>query len=89
MFNDQWVSADVIVGGPPCQPFSVVGHQNGDRDDRDGFPAYLGAVERYRPRLALFENVRGMLYQNKDYFDTIVRSLESLGYGVQPRGNAR
>ena len=75
--------AQVIIGGPPCQPFSVNGHQNGIRDDRDGFPAYLSAVERYRPRVAVFENVRGMLYKNQTYFDAIVGQLEALGYVVE------
>src|SRR5579885_396992 len=75
--------ADVIIGGPPCQPFSVNGHQNGNNDERDGFPAFLWAVERYRPRLALFENVRGMLYQNRPYFDRIVERLEALGFKVE------
>jgi DNA (cytosine-5)-methyltransferase 1 len=74
---------DIIIGGPPCQPFSVNGHQHGNRDDRNGFPAYLGAVERYRPRVAAFENVRGMLYQNQAYFNGVVESLERLGYNVQ------
>jgi DNA (cytosine-5)-methyltransferase 1 len=74
--------ADVLIGGPPCQPFSVNGHQNGDQDERDGFPAYLSAVERYRPRVAVSENVRGMLYQNKAYFEAIVEQLEGLGYRV-------
>ena len=75
--------AKVIVGGPPCQPFSINGHQNGNLDDRDGFPAYLSAVERYRPRVAVFENVRGMLYKNRGYFDTIAERLEALGYVVE------
>jgi DNA (cytosine-5)-methyltransferase 1 len=75
--------ARVIVGGPPCQPFSVNGHQKGKQDDRDGFPAYLSAVERYRPEIAVFENVRGMLYQNRTYFDGIAEKLEGLGYKVQ------
>lgn len=74
---------DILIGGPPCQPFSVNGHQHGNRDDRNGFPAYLSAVERYRPRVAVFENVRGMLYQNRPYFDGVVESLEALGYKVQ------
>lgn len=75
-------AADVIIGGPPCQPFSVNGHQAGQKDVRDGFPAYLSAVKRLRPRVALFENVRGMLYQNRDYFARIVGELEALGYRV-------
>lgn len=75
--------AEVIIGGPPCQPFSVNGHQSGHRDDRDGFPAFLSAVHRYQPRVVLFENVRGMMYQNKSYFEAIVEKLEVFGYKVQ------
>lgn len=74
--------ADVIIGGPPCQPFSVIGHQNGNQDDRDGFPAFLWAVERYQPKIALFENVRGMLFQNRAYFEEIVEQLKDLAYEV-------
>ncbi len=77
------IGAEVIIGGPPCQPFSVNGNQKGKKDNRDGFPAYLSAVERYRPQIAIFENVRGMLYQNREYFDGIVEALEELGYKVQ------
>ena len=40
-------AADVIVGGPPCQPFSVNGHQKGLNDSRDGFPTFLSAVKKY------------------------------------------
>lgn len=77
--------ADVIIGGPPCQPFSVGGYQRGRSDTRDGFPAFLSAVERVRPRLALFENVRGMLYRNKSYLARITARLKDLGYIVDYR----
>jgi DNA (cytosine-5)-methyltransferase 1 len=75
--------ADVVIGGPPCQPFSVVGNQRGKKDRRDGFPAFLSAVERYQPELAMFENVRGMLYRNLHYFEHIVEQLKQLGYLVE------
>jgi len=75
--------ADVIIGGPPCQPFSVGGLQEGLRDDRNGFPAFISAVERYSPRIFVFENVRGMLYRNKAYFDQILEQLVALGYRVE------
>ncbi|HEY9853395.1 MAG TPA: DNA cytosine methyltransferase [Leptolyngbyaceae cyanobacterium] len=75
--------ADVIIGGPPCQPFSVGGHQLGLKDSRDGFPTFISAVKRYRPKIALFENVRGMLYRNKAYFEEIVFALQSLDYIVE------
>lgn len=75
--------ATVIIGGPPCQPFSVSGHQLGLKDSRDGFPTFLAAVERYRPQLALFENVRGMLFRNHKYFAEIVLALKELDYIVE------
>jgi DNA (cytosine-5)-methyltransferase 1 len=80
----EWVEKpDVIVGGPPCQPFSVGGHQQGLKDSRDGFPIFLSAVECCRPQLALFENVRGMLYRNKGYFEEILTALRDLKYIVE------
>ncbi|MGC9528518.1 MAG: DNA cytosine methyltransferase [Limnospira sp.] len=75
--------ADIIIGGPPCQPFSVGGLQSGPRDSRDGFPIFLDAIERYQPQIALFENVRGMLYKNRQYLEKIVGELEILNYRVE------
>ena len=72
-----------VIGGPPCQPFSVEGLQNGHRDDRDGFPAFLAAVRQCEPRLALFENVRGMMYRNQQYLREIEIELKQLGYAVE------
>ena len=75
-------SPDVIIGGPPCQPFSVNGLQSGQDDSRNGFPAFLSIVQRYPPKIVIFENVRGMLYKNRAYFDSVLDSLENLGYSV-------
>lgn len=75
-------ACDILIGGPPCQPFSVGGLQLGLQDSRDGFPAFIGAVKRLRPRLFLFENVRGMLYSNRRYFDEIIAALANLGYTI-------
>jgi DNA (cytosine-5)-methyltransferase 1 len=75
--------ASVIIGAPPCQPFSVGGYQSGLRDSRDGFPIFLDAIKSYKPDLALFENVRGLLYRNKLYFEEIVSILRELGYIVE------
>jgi site-specific DNA-cytosine methylase len=77
--------ADVVIGGPPCQPFSQIGYQRGRHDDRDGFPIFLDAVRRIRPRIAIIENVRGLLFRNKDYLRNVARELERFGYGVDCR----
>lgn len=77
--------AEVVIGGPPCQPFSQFGYQRGSRDRRDGFPIFLDAVARFRPRVALVENVRGLLFRNRDYLDKVVLDLGRLGYSVEAR----
>lgn len=76
-------SATVLIGGPPCQPFSVGGNQKGLLDSRDGFPIFISAVKRLLPEIWLFENVRGLLYKNKWYLDEIVQALQDLGYIVE------
>ena len=78
-------NADIIIGGPPCQPFSQFGYQRGKRDRRNGFPVFLDAVERIRPKIAIIENVRGVLYRNKDYLRSVVRDLERFGYTVETK----
>jgi DNA (cytosine-5)-methyltransferase 1 len=76
----EYPHADIVIGGPPCQPFSVGGKQKGIEDARDGFPIFIDAVKKLRPRIFMFENVRGLLYTNKWYFDLILNELRKLGY---------
>jgi DNA (cytosine-5)-methyltransferase 1 len=80
--NTIYPDADVIIGGPPCQPFSVGGAQSGLKDSRDGFPAFISAIASVQPKLWMFENVRGMLYKNRHYLGEVINSLEDLGYQV-------
>jgi len=72
--------ADIVIGGPPCQPFSVGGKQLGLKDSRDGFPIFISAVRQLNPEVFMFENVRGMLYKNKWYLKEVINELEDLGY---------
>jgi DNA (cytosine-5)-methyltransferase 1 len=74
--------ARVLIGGPPCQPFSVGGRQLGLEDARDGFPVFISAVESLRPEIWLFENVRGLFYRSRPYLDEVVSALGRLGYEV-------
>ena len=78
-------AAPVVIAGPPCQPFSVGGNQNGLRDVRDGFPSCVAAISNLRPEIFLLENVRGLLYRSKGYLEETVGSLRSLGYIVEVR----
>lgn len=80
--DSQYPEADIVIGGPPCQPFSVGGKQLGLKDSRDGFPIFLSAIRQLNPEVLLFENVRGMLYKNKWYLREVIEELESLGYYI-------
>ena len=75
--------AQIVIGGPPCQPFSVGGLQKGIKDARDGFPSFISAVEQCNPDIWMFENVRGLMYKNKNYLDSIILELEKLDYTIE------
>lgn len=81
----EYPKAEIVIGGPPCQPFSVGGNQKGIKDARDGFPIFIDAVKKLNPKVFLFENVRGLLYTNKWYFELIIEELRSLGYIIDYR----
>ncbi len=50
---------DLLVGGPPCQPWSSGGKRLGPDDPRDGWPAFLRALREIRPQAFIAENVAG------------------------------
>jgi DNA (cytosine-5)-methyltransferase 1 len=81
--GEEYPSAQIVIGGPPCQPFSVGGKQLGLKDSRDGFPVFVEAIENVDPDIWIFENVRGLLYRNKLYFEEILTKLKELNYVVE------
>ena len=74
---------DILVGGTPCQSFSVAGKRGGTADERGALMyAYLGIVETYRPCWVIWENVPGVLSSNSGYdFASFLAGLEECGYG--------
>ena len=74
---------DLLVGGTPCQSFSVAGKRGGTNDERGALMyAYLGIVEKYKPRWVLWENVPGVLSSGKGLdFASFLGGLEQCGYG--------
>ena len=67
---------DVVAGGPPCQPFSLGGKHQAERDQRDMFPYAIQAIRELQPKAFIFENVKGLLRQSfADYFEYIVLRL--------------
>jgi DNA (cytosine-5)-methyltransferase 1 len=74
---------DVLVGGTPCQSFSVAGLRKGLHDPRGNLMlTYLAIANRYRPKWLVWENVPGVLSSNggRD-FAALLRGLDELGYG--------
>lgn len=74
---------DVIIGGPPCQGFSVAGKRNTE-DPRNLLPyEYIRFVKEIRPKAFVLENVKGMLSMNNgETFTDIVNNLKELDYNV-------
>jgi DNA (cytosine-5)-methyltransferase 1 len=73
----------ILIGGPPCQPFSVGGKQKGLTDKRNGFPIVMNAIQQSNPDLILIENVRGLFYKNKWYLDEVISQIRQLDYLVE------
>jgi DNA (cytosine-5)-methyltransferase 1 len=74
---------DVLVGGTPCQSFSIAGLRKGLEDPRGNLMlTFLGIADRYKPKWVVWENVPGVLSSNggRD-FGTFLAALGELGYG--------
>ena len=77
--------ADIIVGGFPCQSFSVMGHQRGFKDPRGNLFFEIARIAaEVKPKVILLENVKNLIYHDKGRtFITIFHTLAGLGYEVK------
>ena len=84
-FGLQVGELDLLSGGAPCQSFSYAGKRLGLEDARGTlFYHYALFLKKLRPKVFLFENVRGLLSHNKGQtYRTIVDVFEEVGYDVQ------
>jgi len=78
---------NLLVGGTPCQSFSIAGLRKGLEDPRGNIMlVYLGIIESRRPRWIVWENVPGVLSSNRGRdFGTFLAALGELGYGFAYR----
>ena len=78
-------SVDVICGGFPCQAFSIAGNRRGFEDTRGTlFFEICRFASVLRPKYLFLENVRGLLnHDGGATFETIIRTLDELGYDVE------
>lgn len=77
---------DIIVGGVPCQAWSVAGKMKGFEDPRGKlWQDAIRVVDLNQPKAFIFENVKGLADpRNKANLDLIVENLESVGYDLVP-----
>lgn len=82
----EWPDADfsLLVGGTPCQSFSIAGLRGGLADPRGNLAlVYLAIADRCRPRWLVWENLPGVLSSNggRDY-GALIGAMVQLGYGA-------
>lgn len=81
---------DVIIGGPPCQAYSIAGRirdKDGMKNDYRNylFESYLKVVNRYNPKFFIFENVPGILTASPEgtpIIERIKKSFKECGYSI-------
>ena len=87
--HGQWpdtLRPDLIVGGTPCQAFSVAGLRKGLADPRGNLTlTFLSILAQYRPKWMAWENVPGVLSDSTGAFGALLGGLAKLGYGFAYR----
>ena len=90
--NPNWNNqVDIIIGGPPCQAYSLVGRAVKEdkmvNDPRNYlYLMYCRFLQRYNPRMFVFENVPGLLTANRgQHFRNLKKYMRRVGYEVEAR----
>ncbi len=80
-------SADVVIGGFPCQDFSLAGKRKGLTVQRGNlYLSMARVIELLKPKVFLAENVKGLIsWENGLAINTIIKSFEEIGYKVEYR----
>lgn len=82
-WSDYVGSVDLIVGGSPCQSFSISGKREGLKGESGLMFEYIRAVREIRPRWFIWENVPGALSSEKgDAFRQLLSEMDECGYGL-------
>lgn len=75
---------DLLLGGPPCQPFSSSGDKRGILDPRDAVPVFLGLLEANRPTAFVMEEVATLARgKHAEYLRYVLFRMRAAGYAVE------
>lgn len=83
-------TVDVIIGGPPCQAYSLIGRARDPESMRNDprnnlYIHYLRFIEEFKPEVFVFENVPGLISaRNGEIFSDFQKRIKSLGYYTPP-----
>lgn len=88
---------DVIIGGPPCQAYSLAGRAQDPNSMKDDYRNYLfesfvKVVDRYKPKVFVFENVPGILSAkpgDKLVIERIYEAFDNIGYEIRKPGELK
>ena len=79
----EFPEAEVLIAGPPCQPWSRAGKRHGENDERDGLLTTARIVDQIRPAVAIIENVPDIARPGRRQFlDDFKDRLALLGYSI-------
>ena len=79
--NDQ--KPDVIIGGPPCQGFSVMGDKNSSDPRNELFKSYVSLINDLKPKCFVFENVKGLsTMYNGQFLEELKNDFSNCGYDI-------
>lgn len=79
-FKERYGAVDIVVGGSPCQSFSIAGGRESLQGESRLMYEYVRAVRDLQPRWLLWENVPGALSTRDDAFGCLLEALQDCGY---------
>lgn len=81
--KDKYGTVELVVGGSPCQSFSIAGKREGLQGESGLMFEYIRAVQELRPDWFVWENVPGALSsEGGAAFEQLLREMDALGYGL-------
>lgn len=87
LIDEQFLPIDGIIGGPPCQGFSLSGNRDKNDPRNSLFMEFVRFVKFYNPKFFVMENVTGILSMktkdNKNVKDLILKEFHDAGYNVK------